>query len=124
MPRTDTLHLSPAKQQLPRAARLTEILRTDGAGGQGVWHALDKARRRPYTAENVRKALQDCDLWLESHGIEYAASTHDTLHTSDGLEYVNAGDTYTPTVIFDWRTRRFLFTSLGDLIESQPHRFS
>ena len=58
-----------------------------------------------------------------SHGVEFARSVDDTMREFNGLEYVNMGDTYDSTLIFDHKKGRFCVTSVGDIIESNMRRF-
>ena len=48
-----------------------------------------------------------------SYGVEFTA----------GLYYINVGDTYKATIIFDTKSRKFYSMSLGDFIEWQHVRF-
>jgi len=38
--------------------------------------------------------------------------------------YVNMGDTYDTTLIYDYKTNRFVVSSWGDIVERQPRRFA
>lgn len=38
-------------------------------------------------------------------------------------EYVNMGDTYSPTLLFDNETGQYIWTSWGDFVESHRRRF-
>lgn len=58
---------------------------------------------------------------LGGYGVEYTAHCDDTPHRAVGLSYVNRGDTYRATVLFNHRTGRFLWgSSWGDVIEQSP----
>ncbi|MCK5133534.1 MAG: hypothetical protein KAR40_15445 [Candidatus Sabulitectum sp.] len=63
---------------------------------------------------------------LEGHGVEFLRSSYGSLgnFAEDGIEYVNMGDTYALTVIFDVASRRFYWCDLGSLVERQHKRFS
>jgi hypothetical protein len=39
------------------------------------------------------------------------------MYDKDGLDYVNMGDTYDTTLIFDHRKGRFIVSSWGDIVE-------
>ena len=56
------------------------------------------------------------------HGREYAPTTRDTSTDPKGAEYLNAGDTYACTVLYDHKRGTFRVTSLGDFIETQERR--
>lgn len=60
---------------------------------------------------------------LNGHGVEYIRSKQDTFATSQGIEYVNTGDTYDTTLIYDCRSKVFHLTSWGDIVERNPRRF-
>ena len=46
---------------------------------------------------------------LDGYGVEY--------HEGFNFEYVNMGDTYTLTVIYDWDKKEYFLTSWGDYVE-------
>lgn len=74
---------------------------------------------------NISNALKWANHVLAGHGVEYMRDERDDINYRDmyGIEYVNMGDSYVETVIYDHSARRFRFMSLGDLIESMPRRF-
>ena len=74
---------------------------------------------------SISNALKWANRVLDGHGVEYIRDKRDSINYRDmyGIEYVNMGDTYAPTVIYDHSARRFRFMSIGDLIESMPRRF-
>jgi hypothetical protein len=45
------------------------------------------------------------------------------MRSQDGLSYVNMGDTYDTTLLYDHKTGRFSVGSWGDIVEKQPDRF-
>ena len=53
---------------------------------------------------------------LGGHGIEY-------LRGNPGLDYVNMGDTYNTTLCFDHKTKRFIVSDWGTIVERSPKRF-
>ena len=56
---------------------------------------------------------------VESYGVEYTATSYEKC----GFEYVNFGDSYTATILYDYHTSRYRLTSWGDLVESHPSRY-
>lgn len=60
---------------------------------------------------------------IGGHGVEYIGAEGDRVFMSYGIEYVNTGDTYNATVIYDYKTGRFSVTTVGDVIERNPRRF-
>jgi hypothetical protein len=50
---------------------------------------------------------------LEGCGIEYISDVADDQHDCHGLEYINMGDTYVSTFIYDHTTQRLFISCLG-----------
>lgn len=67
----------------------------------------------------VYLTLNRADVMLNGHGREYLLAAY-----SSGVEYVNKGDTYAATLMFDFAKNKFLVGSWGDLVETQPRRFA
>lgn len=59
----------------------------------------------------------------ETFGVEYIAHRDDTYHDTYGLEYLNTGDTYTPTLIFDHARHSWRVCSWGDVVEARPNHY-
>lgn len=57
------------------------------------------------------------------HGVEYLQAHKDTFTATYGVAYVNAGDVYAPTIVYDHATLNYRVTTVGDLIERNPGRF-
>ena len=70
-----------------------------------------------------RVALQCIDDLIGGHGVEYIRSSQDTMRKADGLEYVNMGDPYRATVLFDHAAGTFYVGCWGDWTERYPGRF-
>jgi hypothetical protein len=77
---------------------------------------------RAYSARSDT-AMEIMDRALETSGIEYIPSNEDTSYSAYGLEYLNTGDTYTATVIYDRGEGKWMITSWGDVVESDDERF-
>ena len=50
-------------------------------------------------------------------GVGYIAHKDDTSHESYGIEYLNIGDPYAATIIYDHRSGRYRVSSWGDIVE-------
>lgn len=62
--------------------------------------------------------------YMNAHGTESIRGREVVKHYGDiNLLYVNTGDTYYPTLIYDTYKQRFIVSSWGDLVETQPRRF-
>lgn len=72
---------------------------------------------------SVFTVLKAADKMLDGHGVEYIESLTDTSRNREGLSYVNMGDTYMTTLIYDHRSGRFVVSSWGDIVERDSKRF-
>jgi hypothetical protein len=85
---------------------------------KSVQNWISQCYNMPYKVELKLCAINDI---LEGFGVEYISSVNDDYSEVYGLDYVNLGDTYTPTVIFDHNSRKWRFTSWGDIVESNQN---
>jgi hypothetical protein len=85
----------------------------------------DMRRIRTIEGEKgARKALEYANELIGGYGVEYIAHRDDTSWRSHGLQYVNTGDTYSATVVYDWHTGRFLWgADWGSIVESRPGQY-
>ena len=67
--------------------------------------------------------LEKINPVLDGCGIEYTADVEDDQHDSYGLYYVNMGDPYVSTFIYDRRTGRLFISCWGDVVEKNYRRF-
>jgi hypothetical protein len=72
---------------------------------------------------DVSRVMREANRILDAHGVESIRSADDTLHGFKGLEYVNLGDPYACTLVFDYARRRFYACSWGDTVERNERRF-
>lgn len=70
------------------------------------------------------RQLEAINILIEGHGVAYAASSRDTCSKAYGIEYINMGDTYAVTVIYDRDKGRFIVATVGDTVERNPRRFA
>jgi hypothetical protein len=76
------------------------------------------------TTTAIDAALETANVYLTAHGIEAVRDGGWSNYWLDtGLLYVNMGDCYIPTIIFDSRKQRFECCCLGDIAERYPNRF-
>lgn len=73
---------------------------------------------------DIGLAMRVMDSILDTFGVEYIPSADDTYNRTEGLDYLNTGDTYTPTVIYDYGKGRWMITSWGDIVEREEKRFA
>jgi hypothetical protein len=87
--------------------------------GLGILPAKAKALKEMMSAgRSVTSVLTAADKMMDGFGVEYIASAHDTMRTPDGLEFVNMGDTYNETLVYDHGKGKYVVTSWGDIVES------
>ena len=94
----------------PSVKKLSESLNISTADARLIRSAMD-------AGQSVQKVLRLADKIMDAHGVEYIQSGEDTVYDKDGLDYVNMGDTYDTTLIFDHRKGRFIVSSWGDIVE-------
>jgi hypothetical protein len=78
-----------------------------------IANALRRAKRIVRPAEWDSEVLPLVDKTLDGHGVEPIRD----CNARCVAEYVNTGDTYCRTLIFDRLTNRFCIESMGDFIE-------
>src|SRR6266571_8032193 len=106
--------------RLPSVKTLCARLGCDSTIAGAVRHVLNMNNR---TDAEINDTLKTVSVLLHGYGVEYLPSKLDTYSKGVGLEYVNMGETYTPTILYDCLTNRFICASWGDIVESEPKRF-
>jgi len=109
-----------ANRNLPSVKTLCARLGCDSTIAGAVRHVLAMNNR---TDLEINDTLKTVSVLLHGYGVEYAPSKQDTHGKGRGLEYVNMGDTYRPTIIYDCLHRCFVCASWGDIVESNTTRF-
>lgn len=106
---------------------LTKAIGSANTGYPSVKTLVDRLHITAAQAKELRKLMADAkvsrvldaaDKMMNTHGVEYIASSEDTYRSRDGLEYVNTGDTYTTTLIYDHGSSRYKVMSWGDIVEA------
>jgi hypothetical protein len=92
----------------PAVKTMSEGLRISKADAQRLKEMMDTGAPR---------ILQAADKVMNGHGVERISGV------GGGLMYVNMGDTYDTTLIYDYKTNRFVVSSWGDIVERHPRRF-
>ena len=107
-------------QRLPSVKTLCARLGCDSTIAGGIRYVLSRDRRTDLEINDTLKAVS---ILLDGYGVEYLPSKLDTHGHGRGLEYVNMGDSYKPTILYDCLIKRFICASWGDIVESEPARF-
>ena len=109
-----------SSRNLSSVNTLSTRLGCDSTIAGAVRHVLGINNR---TDAEINGTLKTVSVLLHGYGVEYAPSKQDTHGKGRGLEYVNMGDTYRPTIIYDCMQRRFVCASWGDIVEFERNRF-
>lgn len=115
--------------RLTRSGLLSSFRDLTSEGAQRVLEAADVIRRSNNMIVVERK-MADIDRLIEGHGVEaiFFLKGEGMRNYSSGDDellslYVNTGDTYTPTVLWDARKDRVVLTTFGDFVERLPRRY-
>jgi len=69
----------------------------------------------PY--DPLLKCFQKLDKLLNTHGVDYIRRKDDGMYRVNGIEYLNTGDTYIPTICYNHATGTIQICSWGDIVE-------
>ena len=65
----------------------------------------------------IHLRLLACDIILQTCGIEYIRHRDDTCRVNYGLDFLNVGESYQRTLMYDYRLEKFRIDNLGDILE-------
>jgi len=101
---------------------LREAMQFADTGKEGKTFAAyaDTLPKRVLYESRLQYALRVMDSAAETYGVEYICSTHDTQYEERGLEYLNTGDTYTCTIIYNHDSDSWSALPWGNFVESRP----
>lgn len=75
--------------------------------------------------KSIDDCLDTCNEILRGNGIGVIIDNQFYGYYGDiGLLYVNMGETYAATIIYDTRKDKFMVCSLGDIVEREEKRFN
>ena len=98
----------------PSVARMVQVL--------GITKAQATELKTLMNEGYIRRTLDTAEKILDGCGREFLYSVAD--FDGGGVEYVNMGDTYNSTLMFDYTKGKFIVGSWGELVEAQPRRFA
>jgi hypothetical protein len=78
---------------------------------------IDNATLRELKRLPTDQLLERANILVGGYGVEYISHRNDTMRDRLGLEYVNLGDTYDVTFVWDHNLGRLRITSWGDIVE-------
>lgn len=73
--------------------------------------------------DGISIILSACDLIAETCGVEYIQCKKDGFYIGEqyGLSYLNTGETYATTLIYDHRTDNYRVCDWGTIVENRPN---
>jgi hypothetical protein len=105
------------------AKNIAEWFRIDADKAKAIAATLKAAD----SVEAVDAALAYADQMLEAHGIEAlrgGEGYHVSRYYGDIVAlYVNTGDAYTATIIYETEPRRFHVWTYGDFVEKKQRKY-
>ena len=104
---------------------LGNIIEKEGSDIPSVCRRIRKEMDNAATYDQIDKALDTINEILKGYGVESIRDNNwDSYYCDIGILYVNMGDTYIPTVIYDTRKDSWYVTSWGDIVERNEKRFN
>ena len=103
-----------------QALRVLSVIRgkTTPLRYKSVRSWVDQCYNMPNKVELKLCALNEI---IEGYGVEYIEHKDDSFHEVYGLDYVNLGDTYTNTVMFDHFSNKWRYRSYGDIVGARKN---
>lgn len=76
------------------------------------------------TSRQADDAMEKANSIMEGYGTEAIRGKYVSFFWQDAVAvFVNMGDTYDPTLLFDTVKDRFMVTTLGDFVESKQRAY-
>jgi hypothetical protein len=118
----DALKITPEKAMIARGL-IQGIVRTKD---EKLFPKSNKLFNRcHHPMWRLDRILECLNELLEMHGVEYVSNGEQQMDGSHIVaEYLNSGDTYSMTLLFNHRSGAFSLTTLGDFVERNQHRYS
>jgi len=91
--------------------------KTNTTDYESVRHWITQCWSKPKYPERLMLALNEI---IEGHGVE--AIWGPESDTWPEAAYVNTGDCYNATLMYDYRDKRVRVTTVGDFVERNPKR--
>ena len=107
---------------IEQANQVRQIIkgRLDPLSFKSVQSWVDQCFNMPSKLELKLCAINEV---IGGFGVEYTESVNDSYTDKQGLDYINLGDTYTCTVVFNHSTNKFSCTSWGDIVEANSDEY-
>jgi hypothetical protein len=108
--------------RLPSIKTIESRLKVSHPIASAIRVAMETCRdsREDSFYDRVQTALQTADTLIGGHGVEYIRHSEDTMREVQGIDYVNMGDPYICTLLFDNMRGTFDVCPWGNIIECAP----
>jgi hypothetical protein len=113
----DRLHITPEQAETVRKLIRGELHTRDEKRFPRSNTYFDRCYHQPNRLTRILECLNEA---LETHGVEPLG--HVDFRDGPPAEYLNTGDTYTATLLFDHGTDTFKLTSWGDWLEKNEKK--
>jgi hypothetical protein len=101
---------------------IKSYLRVDDAQARGIRAAMKLGEAGSREASDAMEAINGI---LDGHGVEAVRGDYhvDRYHYDIVATYVNMGDTYNGTVLYETETGKFIVTAWGDWVEQKSKKY-
>lgn len=73
--------------------------------------------------DRIMRIFNNLNTMLECHGVEYIRHRNDDQYGAYGLTYLNTGDSYVATIIYNHKTDTIAVCSIGDIVEKHMNEY-
>lgn len=110
----------------PSVKTIADALHIDTAHARAIKNLITGETRAPndpdtvcHQSHKIAAIMDECARIGRFYGVEYQAAKadRDDCINGHGISYLNAGDVYAGTLIYDHENGRYYATSVGDYIE-------
>lgn len=110
-----------ARSRSASVKALSEWLRITPAQARELKDAIDAGSR----GRRAEEAMQLADRLTEAHGVEAIEGEEwiDNYYGNIVASYVNMGDAYSPTLVHESKTGRFILTDWASWVERNQKRY-
>ena len=112
------LDITPAEAKTVREILLLSLKR-----GERCKYEAESPEYEVYHDSASRKLYMVNRILSGYHGVEILRSVNDTMYKFNGISYLNTGDSYGATLMYDHGRGKWLLACWGDIVERQPRRF-
>ena len=124
------------QKNFPSIGRIQKFFGIDNAKAETVRGLLDRSidpeslpiiknwlKTMQHEPRKIEKIMEALNVTLEMFGIEAIRFEDwiDNYYCDICATYLNTGDTYAPTILYDTKNKKFILTTFGDFVEKNRH---